>query len=330
MQTRFIPVHVFSQSCDAEVLSQGAQGFLTKPFHGSILNQLIPQESAKREDGLKGILVIEDDHNSQIAVKSLISDDKVKLTFASSSSEAIAILKQENFDCIILDLNLPDSKGIDLVEKISKQDNVGETPIIIYTGQSISEQEQRELHAYSPSIVLKGTESAERLSDEVALFLHQVEKQNKNYQSSSLQMLHDENEMLVDRHVLVVDDDMRNVFAITRILEGAGMIVAQAENGQTALNIIDSSTQSFDLILMDIMMPVLDGFEAIKIIRQKNQYQDTPIIALTAKSMPEDEHKCIEVGASEYLTKPLDLNRLLSMIRVWLYRLSNKGYLENE
>jgi len=330
MQTRFIPVHVFSQNCDAEVLSQGAQGFLTKPFHGSILSQLIPQESAQREDGLKGILVIEDDHNSQIAVKSLISDDKVKLTFASSSSEAIAILKQESFDCIILDLNLPDSKGIDLVEKISKQDNVGETPIIIYTGQSVSEQEQRELHAYSPSIVLKGTESAERLSDEVALFLHQVEKQNKNYQSSSLQMLHDENEMLVDRHVLVVDDDMRNVFAITRILEGAGMIVAQAENGQTALDIIDSSTQAFDLILMDIMMPVLDGFETIKIIRQKNQYQDTPIIALTAKSMPEDEHKCIEVGASEYLTKPLDLNRLLSMIRVWLYRLSNKGYLENE
>ncbi|NQZ21178.1 MAG: response regulator [Colwellia sp.] len=330
MQTRFIPIHVFSEGSDAELLALGAQGGLKKPFRASILSQLIPQESVQARDELKAILVIEDDKNSQVAVQSLISDDKIKLTFASSSSEAIAILNKNIFDCIILDLNLPDLKGIALVEKISKQDNVGETPIIIYTGQSISEQEQRALHQYSPSIVLKGTESAERLSDEVALFLHQVEKQHTTCKPSSLQMLHDENEMLVDRHVLVVDDDMRNVFAITRILEGAGMIVAQAENGQVALDIIDNSTQSFDLILMDIMMPVLDGFETIRIIRQKSQYQDTPIIALTAKSMPEDEHKCIEVGASEYLTKPLDLNRLLSMIRVWLYRLSNKRYLENE
>jgi signal transduction histidine kinase/CheY-like chemotaxis protein len=330
MQTRFIPIHVISDGDEDQILQQGAQSCLKKPVQSDIFNQIIAQVTSPTNDQHKTILVIDSDKSCQLAVQSLISDEQVKLTFAMSTSEAISILKYHIFDCIIMDLDLPDLKGIPLVEKISKQNNVGQTPIIIYTEQPVTEKEQRKLQRYTLSIVIKGTESAERLTDEIALLLHHEEKKNRTSQQVSLQMLHDESEMLVGRHILVVDDDMRNVFATTRVLEYAGMVVYQAENGQAALDILDKMEQPVDLILMDIMMPVLDGIDTIKIIRQNKLYQDTPIIALTAKSMPEDEHTCIEAGASEYLTKPLDLNRLLSMIRVWLYRLSNKHYLEDE
>ena len=176
------------------------------------------------------------------------------------------------------------------------------------------------LEQFSLSIVIKGAESPERLLDDVALFLHQVDHEFSSKQQETLQMLHDENEMLKDRRVLVVDDDMRNVFAITRVLESSGFKVTQAENGQAAIDAISRAQKPFELILMDMMMPVMDGIEATQRIREMEHYKSTPIIALTAKAMPSDRHKCIEAGASEYLTKPIDMDKLLSILRVWLYQ----------
>ena len=215
---------------------------------------------------------------------------------------------------------MPDLSGTELVKVISDQPGAKDVPLIIYTGKHITQDEYRVLNQFTPSIVIKGAESPERLIDDVTLFLHHVREKYSQKQQQTLQILHDENAMLVDRRVLVVDDDMRNIFAITRILEQTGIKVLQAENGQVALDILAELEQPVELILMDIMMPVMDGFEAMRLIRQMEHYHSIPIIALTAKAMPGDRHQCITAGASEYLTKPLDMDKVLAMLRVWLYR----------
>ena len=321
LQTRHIPVHVISAgNKKMESLHLGALSYQQKPADPAVITSTLQEVYDTSKVEIKSILVVEDDYGSQQAIKHLIAGRDTELSFAASAKEACERLSSQYFDCIILDLGLPDLSGTELVKTISEQPGAKNVPIIIYTGQSITQDEYRVLNQFTPSIVIKGAESPERLLDDVSLFLHHVGEKYSNKQHETLQMLHDENAMLAGRRVLVVDDDMRNVFAITRILEQTGIEVIQAENGQVAIDLIEKSEQPIELILMDIMMPVMDGFEAIARIRKMEHYQDIPIIALTAKAMPGDRHHCITAGASEYLTKPLDMDKVLSMLRVWLYR----------
>jgi len=321
LKIRHIPVHVLSANeKKLESLHLGALNFLQKPAEISDIGTIIELSEQQINQDCKTVLVVEDDKNSQTAIKRLIETDEIRLSFAETATQACQLLEKNIFDCIILDLGLPDISGTELVQTIRNQPNANKTPIVIYTGKEISAKEQQILQQFSLSIVIKGAESPERLLDDVALFLHQVDGKYSSKQQAALKMLHDENEMLKERRVLVVDDDMRNVFAMTKVLEDAGLVVSQAENGQAALDAIESADVDFELILMDIMMPVMDGIEAIGFIRQLVPYQSTPIIALTAKAMPGDRHKCIEAGASEYLTKPIDTDKLLSILRVWLYQ----------
>jgi len=321
LNLRHIPIHVLTaKDKQQEAMQLGAISYLQKPVDVLQISSVINSYDNNGIDVPKNILVIEDDHAAQVAIQRLIASSEITVYFADTAQKAISSLDSDNFDCIILDLGLPDISGLELVHLIREHKSAQSTPIIIYTAQDLTNDEQKTLRQLSLSIVIKGKESPERLLDDVVLFLHHIDKKLSSQQQETLKMLHDENEMLLDRRVLVVDDDMRNVFAMTKVLEDYGLIVSQAENGQAALNTIESANKPFELILMDIMMPVMDGIEATKRIRELGSYKETPIISLTAKAMPGDKHKCIEAGASEYLTKPIDTQKLLSILRVWLYQ----------
>jgi len=321
LHTRHIPVHVLSGSDKKlESLHLGALSFLQKPAETETIVDTINASQGVKNQLIKQVLVVEDDKANQIAIKQLIETSEIQLSFASTGKQACDLIAQSQFNCIILDLGLPDISGTELVKTINQQPNASDIPIIIYTGKTITAEEQNVLSQLSSSIVIKGAESPERLLDDVALFLHHIDDRYTDTQQATLKMLHDENAMLKDRRVLVVDDDMRNVFAITKVLESVGLTVSQAENGQVAIDKINAAEQAFELILMDVMMPVMDGLTATKQIRKIAGYQSLPIISLTAKAMPSDQHMCIEAGASEYLTKPLDTDKLLSILRVWLYK----------
>jgi len=220
---------------------------------------------------------------------------------------------------MILDLGLPDMSGFDLLRKLEAEEGIVIPPIIVYTGKELNREEELELRRYSESIIIKGVRSEERLLDEVSLFLHRVVENLPEKKRKIITNLHDKDTMFMDKQVLIVDDDMRNVFAIAKVLEQKGLKVLKAENGHKALQLLEKEP-ILDLILMDIMMPVMDGYETMRQIRKQEKFQKMPIIALTAKAMKEDRTRCIEAGASDYLSKPVDLNRLFSMMRVWMYR----------
>jgi len=319
--TRHIPVHVLSASDNkAASLHLGALNFLQKPIALDKIGNLLTKGYEAVDASHKQVLLVDDDKNSQIAIQHLIDNKEVRLVCANNAAEAFSHLSKKHFDCIILDLGLPDVSGIEFVTSVSEMVKESNTPIIIYTGKEISSDDQKALQQLSISIVIKGSESPERLLDDVALFLNHIDETNSSTETNKLKMLHDENSMLKGRRVLVVDDDIRNVFAITRVLEQTGLNITQAENGQAAVDAVTRADQVFDLILMDIMMPVMDGLEATRIIREIPAYRGVPIIALTAKAMPGDRQKCLDAGGSEYLIKPLDMDMLLSILRVWLYQ----------
>ena len=286
---------------------------------------ILSEIQSAQESMQKTVLVIEDDKHSQQAITRLIKDDMVQVICADSGREALEKINSEVFDCIILDLGLPDMSGNEILKSISRMSTVKNTPIIVYTGRDISDEEQQELNKYTQNIIIKGAESPERLLDDVSLFLHRVTSELPEEQKNTIALLHNDNSMLKDRKVLLVDDDMRNLFALSRQLEDIGLDVEVASNGQEALDKleaskIDSPEAPYELILMDIMMPILDGYEATIAIRKMPVYADVPVIALTAKAMQDDREKCINAGASEYLTKPIDIEKLLSMLRIWLFK----------
>ncbi|WP_051303606.1 CHASE3 domain-containing protein [Psychromonas aquimarina] len=331
LKTRDIPVHVISGGNQKQLsLTQGALSYLQKPADSSDIERVMADIKSSGEDNIKTVLVIEDDENQQHSVKRLIQSDDVQLIFASTGRQACEKLETEQFDCVILDLGLPDISGYAVLEKIASLPSGLVPPVIVYTGQEISDEQQQVLSKFTADIIIKGAESPERLLDDVSLFLHSVETQLPEEQKKSVSMLHNGDSMLKGRRLLLVDDDMRNIFALTRQLEDAGMEVAMADNGQVALDKLnsdapDGTDKPFELVIMDIMMPVMDGYEAMSRIRRlKNGYENIPIIALTAKAMPEDRNRCIEAGASEYLTKPVELDKLMSMLRVWLYETSGR------
>jgi CheY-like chemotaxis protein len=267
---------------------------------------------------IKKLLIVEDNEATRLSMFELLQGDDVDITTAQTGEEAYRLLHAEKFDCVVLDLGLEDISGMELLEKVREDDIISYIPIVVYTGKELTKEENVQLEQYAESIIIKGVKSPERLLDEVTLFLHRVEVDLPKAQQKKLRMLHDKEAVLSGKTVLMVDDDMRNVFALTSVFEEKGMQVLASENGKEALELLDQHPE-IDIVLMDIMMPEMDGYEAMGRIRKQPIFKNLPMIALTAKAMKGDRQRCIEAGANDYLSKPVDTDKLLSLLRVWLY-----------
>ncbi|MBN2002500.1 MAG: response regulator [Anaerolineae bacterium] len=323
--TRHIPVHVMSVADeDVSIYKQGAIGFLTKPVSPEALEasfQNIEQFIARE---IKSLLVVEDDTNLRHSVTKLLSGNDIQIVEAGTGKAATKALKSQLFDCMILDLNLPDMSGFDLLAQLDRSEMGLRCPIIIYTGKELTPDENRQLLQYADAdaqplrVIVKGVRSPERLLDETALFLHRVVANMPEDKQKTIRQLHNQEAILTGKRILLADDDARSAFALSKLLADKGVKVAIAYNGVKALEMLEQN--EYDLILMDIMMPEMDGYETIKRIRQQGKYYDLPILALTAKAMKGDRERCIEAGANDYLPKPVEADRLFSMLRVWLYR----------
>jgi CheY-like chemotaxis protein/signal transduction histidine kinase len=320
LDTRHIPVHCISAADQSpQAVQMGAVGYLVKPVKADQIDEVFQKFEGILDKKICQLLVVEDNDNQRQAIEALIGGNGIAVTTAANGSQAYQLLQSQPFDCMILDLGLPDMTGFELLQTIKSDENIGLIPTIIFTGKELSQKEEAELSQYAQSIILKGSEkSQERLLDETCLFLHQVEKDLPSDKRRIIEKIHNKNSVLKNKKILVVDDDMRNVFALTQVLEGMQMHVKVAKNGREALKHLEQDAD-IDLILMDIMMPEMDGYEAIREIRKKEKLKKLPIIALTAKAMKGDRSKCIEAGANDYLAKPVDTEKLFSMLRVWLY-----------
>jgi len=318
--TRHIPVHFMSADDPIpEAFSKGAMGYLTKPVTPEDMEKAISNLQSMINKGMKDLLLVEDNTNQRYAITKLISDQDVVIQEVSTGIDALSELRKNKFDCMILDLGLPDMSGFDLLKKMEKDPLITPPPVVVYTGRELTLDEESELRKYSDSIIIKGVRSEERLLDETSLFLHRVVDNMSEEKRKMISILHDPEQALQNRTILVVDDDMRNVFALSKVLTNKGAQILKAENGIKALELLNQR-KGVDLVLMDIMMPVMDGYETMKKIREDSRFAKLPIIALTAKAMQRDKEDCIAAGANDYLAKPVDIDRLLSMMRVWLYR----------
>ncbi|MCD6332734.1 MAG: response regulator, partial [Bacteroidales bacterium] len=316
--TRHIPVHVVSGIEETmDVFQKGAVGFLHKPVTKESLSVAFNKIEHFIGKSTRNLLIVEDDENLRHSIKKLLKSKDLTIIETGTARECIKLLKKETFDCMILDLGLPDMNGFDLLSQLNKLKSIVLPPIIVYTGKELDSNESEQLKKYTNSIIIKGVKSEERLLDEATLFLHQMIQKLPQSQQKIIRKLYDQEDVFKNREVLLVDDDMRNVFALTKVLEEKGMKVIKAANGIQALKMLDDNHDP-DLILMDIMMPGIDGYEAIKTIRKQSRYENLPIIAMTAKAMKEDRQKCLNAGASDYISKPIELTKLLSLLRVWL------------
>ncbi|WP_244244782.1 response regulator [Leptospira koniambonensis] len=319
-KVRHIPVHVISGSeYSIEPIKEGAVEYLVKPVNKKELEEAFNRIENFINRKMKNLLIIEDDDSSRIAMRKLIGNGDVKCFEASNGKDAIKAYQENYFDCIVLDIGLPDMSGFELIYELEKIKGQTMPPIIIYTGKELTREENAELQKYAESIIIKGVKSEERLLDETALFLHRTISKLPEGKQKIINNLYDKEAIFQKKKVLLVDDDMRNVFALSKILKDRGMEVFKADNGKTALTSLDSR-QDMDIVLMDIMMPEMDGYETMKHIRSDAKYNKLPIIALTAKAMKDDRQKCIDAGANDYISKPVDVERLLSLMRVWLSR----------
>jgi CheY-like chemotaxis protein len=264
-------------------------------------------------------LVVEDNPAEQLSISELLGHDDIDVKIASTGGEALQKMKDESFDCVVLDLKLPDMSGFDLLERFRDTPALSELPVVVFTGKDLSPEEDAHLHMLARSVVVKGVESPERLLDETALFLHRVVADLPEDKQNLLDLLHHSDEALIGKKVLVVDDDVRNIFALGSVLERRGMTVLTAGTGREAIATLEA-TPDVAIVLMDIMMPEMDGYETMQVIRQNSSFRRLPIIALTAKAMKGDREKCLEAGASEYLAKPVNTEQLLSALRMWLHR----------
>jgi CheY-like chemotaxis protein len=261
---------------------------------------------------------VEDNPAEQLSIRELLGDDDIDVTVADRGAEALRLVKNEAFDCVVLDLRLPDMSGFEILEQL-RDGTAPELPVVVFTGKELSPEEDARLHTLARSVVVKDVESPERLLDETALFLHRVVADLPESKQRMLEKLHRSDEALVGRKVLVVDDDVRNIFALSSLLERRGMTVMTAGTGREAIFTLES-TPDVAIVLMDVMMPEMDGYETMQVIRQNPAFRRLPIIALTAKAMKGDREKCLEAGASEYLAKPVNTDQLLSALRMWLHR----------
>ena len=319
LSTRHIPVHVITgREVLAETLTRGAVGFLHKPTSAEELENVFSIFNRYLTNKEKSILIIEDDDTYRNSLKGLLEHKDVQITEAINGAEGIQLINEREFDCVILDMGLPDMTGSEVLKRLSDNKSKPLPPIIVNTGRDLTESEYKELNKYTEDIIVKGTDSSARLLDEVTLFLHQAEANLPTEQRKTLRMLHDDGAALQGHTVLMVDDDLRNTFALSNLLEDKGLEVIVAENGQKALDELAKHPE-IELVLMDIMMPVMDGYEAMEKIRAQKKYKDLPIIALTAKAMAEDKSKCLQSGANDYMNKPVDVDKLLSLIKVSIH-----------
>jgi CheY-like chemotaxis protein len=324
-RTRHIPVHVVSaDEDDRAALASGAVGYLFKPVSRDALLSMLEGLELKMDQRLRRVLVVEDDATQAQSIHHLLASRDVETVEVHSGADCLGKLAAETFDCMVLDLNLPDMSGLDLLDRLSRDDSVGFPPVIVYTGRDLSSEEEMRLRRYSKSIIVKGAKSPERLLDEVTLFLHQVVSEMPAEQQQLLAKSLGRDAALEGRQVLVVEDDIRNVYALTSVLEPHGVQVRIARNGLEALSELartaDGDGGAVDLVLMDVMMPEMDGLTCMREIRKDKQWADLPIIALTAKAMERDHQDCLDAGANDYLAKPLDVDKLLSLVRVWMPR----------
>ncbi len=319
--TRSIPVHIVSASEESpEAYKMGAVGFLTKPLTRNDLESAFQKLGQFIHRDLKTLLLVEDDPDLRRSVQQLLAADNVQIYEAGSGLATLELLGRQPVDCMILDLSLPDMSGFELLRRIYNDMKIARFPIIVYTGRALTEEENAELMNYTTSVIVKGLKSPERLRDETALFLHQVVRRMPETQLEGTGNLAAGAGALAGKRVLLVDDDLRNTFALSKVLGDKGLKVSIARNGLKALEMLEGGTPEYDIVLMDIMMPEMDGFEAMARIRQLPQFYRLPIIALTAKAMKGDAERCLAAGANDYLSKPVDVDRLLSMLKVWLYR----------
>ena len=317
--TRHIPVHILSSAEQRQRgLGMGAVAYLEKPVSKDALETAFTQIADFLKNGVRQLLVVEDDATQRQSIIELIGDGDVAITAVGTAEEALAQLAQKRFDCMVLDLGLPDMVGFDLLEKVKTQEALRGLPIVVYTGKELSKKEETRLKKYAETIIIKDTRSPERLLEETALFLHRVEANLPATKRRALERLPEGEAVFTGKKVMVVDDDVRNIFAIASVLENNGMTVIFAENGRDGIEML-RRTPDVTLVLMDVMMPEMDGYDTMRAIRQLPAFKDLPIIALTAKAMKGDREKCISAGASDYITKPVDPDRLLSLMRVWMY-----------
>jgi CheY-like chemotaxis protein len=318
--TRHIPVQILTLDEDRQHgLARGAFSFVTKPTTTEGLQEALARIKEYATSGRKRLLVVEDNPAEQLSIRELLGDDDISVSTVSTGTEALAILERETCDCVVLDLRLPDMSGFEILERIRDTPTLRDVPVVVFTGKELSPEEDARLHTLARSVVVKGVESPERLLDETALFLHRIVSDLPPEKQRMLDRLHHSDEALQGREVLVVDDDVRNIFALSSVLERRGMTVLTAGTGREAIATLES-TPSVAIVLMDIMMPEMDGFQTMQFIRQNPSFRRLPIIALTAKAMKGDREKCLEAGASEYLAKPVNTEQLLSALRMWLHR----------
>ncbi|HTV18202.1 MAG TPA: response regulator, partial [Polyangiaceae bacterium] len=319
--TRHIPVHIISASDSPERrgLEYGAIAVLGKPVDQRGIADALETIQGFLERRVKRLLVVEDDATQRQSIVELIGNGEVSTTAVGTGQEALDALGRERFDCVVLDLRLPDLSGLELMKRIKEREELKRMPIVIYTGKELSKSEETDLRKLAQTIIIKDVKSPERLLDETALFLHRVQESLPESAREMLRSIPGPDPALAGKKVLVVDDDVRNIFAITTLLEEHEMVVDYAENGEEALAKL-SGEDSFDVVLMDIMMPGMDGYEASRRIRDIPRLANLPVIALTAKAMKGDRDKCILAGASDYITKPVDTDQLVSLLRVWLYK----------
>lgn len=324
-RTRHIPVHVVSAGDYAQTaFSLGAVGYMLKPVKREELVEVLQNLETRLAQRMRSVLVVEDDPVQRESLQKLLGSHDVKTVGAGTAAECLALLKEATFDCMVLDLSLPDATGYSILETLSREDAYSFPPVIVYTGRDLLPGEEQRLRRYSKSIIIKGAKSPERLLDEVTLFLHQVVAELPQEQQKMLEQAKSRDAALEGRRILVVEDDVRNVFALTSIFEPRGAQVQIARNGREGLEALEragtDTATAIDLVLMDVMMPEMDGITATREIRKRPEWKKLPVIMLTAKAMKDDQEQCLSAGANDYVAKPLDVEKLLSLVRVWMPR----------
>jgi signal transduction histidine kinase/CheY-like chemotaxis protein len=316
--TRHIPIHIVSSTDHADVaLHLGAIGYTLKPSARETLAGAIRKLEARSAQGMRRVLVVEDDPALRQSIHALLKSATVEIVEAGTIAQALEQMNRATFDCIVMDLALPDGSGYDLLERVSMSKEHASPPVIVYTGRVLSPDEEQRLRRYSKSIIIKGAKSPERLVDEVTLFLHSVESALPPEQQRMLRAARQRDDVFEGRTILLAEDDVRNIFALSHVIEPLGAKLEIARNGREALDSLARHPE-IDLVLMDIMMPEMDGFTAMTEIRKNPEHVRLPIIALTAKAMASDRQKCLEAGADDYISKPIDVDKLVSLCRVWL------------
>jgi len=316
---RHVPIHLISgEENRVLALKRGARSFLLKPIETDSLNELFEDIVKFNKKDVKTVLVVEDNELDSSQIVKILQDDMIHVTIVNTGKKAIRQIESREFDCIILDYTLPDIAGMDLIKQVGELKKKL-TPVIVYSAKDFTKSETNQLNMLSSSVILKGVNSLEHLLEETILHLHINHKELAQEKRRVIENIRRKEDILSGKNILVVDDDVRNLFALTTVFERYNINVITAESGKDSIAVL-SENPNIDMVLMDIMMPEMDGYETTQKIRREHKNSLLPIIAVTAKAMKGDRQKCIEAGASDYITKPLKIDQLLSLMRVWFYK----------